>query len=254
MPYCPKCDMEFIDGITVCSDCGGPLLASREEALAMMAEARKQEEERLAAEYERMQAEQERLQTGQEDPEDSGDGEQASGDFAAADAGTKKAAETKSEGRAYLSKRQQYEDMKSSVSAFLIVGIILTAFGLLCFAGIIRLPFGAGSMILFETVLTAMGIGSLAVALVTKKSAAKVAAAADEEDARTRELTEWFVNTYTASGLDEALLKEDAELEGNELYLKRFELIQDHLITSHDLPNRDYVDFLCEEIYARVFE
>ena len=30
MPYCPKCDMEFVEGITVCSDCGGPLVESEE--------------------------------------------------------------------------------------------------------------------------------------------------------------------------------------------------------------------------------
>lgn len=30
MPYCPKCDMEFIDGITTCTDCGGPLAESEE--------------------------------------------------------------------------------------------------------------------------------------------------------------------------------------------------------------------------------
>ncbi|MEG2297842.1 MAG: hypothetical protein RSC13_09460 [Clostridium sp.] len=38
MPYCPKCDMEFIDGITVCSDCGGPLLESKEVADALKRE------------------------------------------------------------------------------------------------------------------------------------------------------------------------------------------------------------------------
>ena len=32
MPYCPRCDMEFVEGVTGCSDCGGPLLASEEEA------------------------------------------------------------------------------------------------------------------------------------------------------------------------------------------------------------------------------
>ena len=41
MPYCPKCDMEFIDGITTCSDCGGELVESKEAAM----ELKKQEEE-----------------------------------------------------------------------------------------------------------------------------------------------------------------------------------------------------------------
>ena len=35
MGYCPKCDMEFVDGITICTDCGGPLVESEEEAIAM---------------------------------------------------------------------------------------------------------------------------------------------------------------------------------------------------------------------------
>ena len=35
MPYCPKCDMEFVDGMTVCTDCGGPLVSSKEEAQAI---------------------------------------------------------------------------------------------------------------------------------------------------------------------------------------------------------------------------
>ena len=30
MPYCPKCDMEFVEGITACTDCGGPLYESEE--------------------------------------------------------------------------------------------------------------------------------------------------------------------------------------------------------------------------------
>ena len=36
MPYCPKCDMEFVEGITKCSDCGGPLFESKEAAEEML--------------------------------------------------------------------------------------------------------------------------------------------------------------------------------------------------------------------------
>ena len=44
MPYCPKCDMEFVEGIKVCSDCGGPLVESKEVAEAMK---KKEQEEQL---------------------------------------------------------------------------------------------------------------------------------------------------------------------------------------------------------------
>ena len=46
MPYCPKCDMEFVEGIKVCSDCGGALVESKEVAEAMK---KKEQEEQLAA-------------------------------------------------------------------------------------------------------------------------------------------------------------------------------------------------------------
>ena len=55
--YCPKCDMDFVDGITVCSDCGGKLITHEEyekqlqEAAAKAAEEkRREEEQRQAAE------------------------------------------------------------------------------------------------------------------------------------------------------------------------------------------------------------
>ena len=51
MPYCPKCDMEFVDGITTCTDCGGPLVGSKEEAEAMKKEAM-EEARKKAAEME----------------------------------------------------------------------------------------------------------------------------------------------------------------------------------------------------------
>ena len=47
MPYCPKCDMEFVEGVTVCTDCGGPLVESREAAQAQKAaEKEKREQEK----------------------------------------------------------------------------------------------------------------------------------------------------------------------------------------------------------------
>ena len=54
-------------------------------------------------------------------------------------------------------------------------------------------------------------------------------------------------------GLDDQLLMEDPELSGEELELKRFELIQDYLVTGRDLPDQSYADALCDMIYERLY-
>ena len=53
MPYCPKCDMEFVEGIKICSDCGGPLVESKEVADAM----KQKEKEELEKKYKELFAE-----------------------------------------------------------------------------------------------------------------------------------------------------------------------------------------------------
>lgn len=224
MPYCSKCDMEFIDGITVCSDCGGPLMDTAE--VLQMLENKKLLEEEQQLFY---------------------DTEQLCED-------EKKETVTRPETKAYITKRQRYEDMKASISAFFMLGCIFFVFGILCIFKIITLPLASGPMMMFQVVLTAMGITCLTVAAVTKKSAAEMLRDADLEDICTKELIDWFRSTYSSSQLDKHLLEEDSSLEEHDIYLKRFELIQDYLITAHDLPNPGYVDYLCEEIYGQLFE
>ncbi|MFR8777766.1 MAG: hypothetical protein ACLVF9_03610 [Enterocloster sp.] len=52
MPYCPKCDMEFVEGVTVCTDCGGPLVESREAAQAQKAAEKEKLEQEMRLRYE----------------------------------------------------------------------------------------------------------------------------------------------------------------------------------------------------------
>lgn len=96
MPYCPRCDMEFVEGVTVCSDCGGPLLASEEEAKAMKAQMEKEMEER------RKEAAVSVL--GDRSPEE----------LAEAAAKAQAQARAASPG-VYVNRRQKYDDLKSSL-------------------------------------------------------------------------------------------------------------------------------------------
>ena len=65
MPYCPKCDMEFVDGITVCTDCGGPLAESKEAAKALK---KKEQEEAMIQKQQEMALLQKQIEAQSSEP------------------------------------------------------------------------------------------------------------------------------------------------------------------------------------------
>ncbi|MCI8512069.1 MAG: hypothetical protein HFE83_08755 [Lachnospiraceae bacterium] len=233
MPYCPKCDMEFIDGMTVCTDCGGPLVESKEVSDALMAEEVRKKQDALRLRYEEFLKAEEEAQT------------------AAPQAQEKRPA---APAHAYVDKKQRSEDVASSASAFFLVGGLLAAASVFCTAGIIPLPMQGLSRLIACAVLAVMGLWCLYIGVSSRKSAALLKAEAEEEQKETEEILTWFERTYSPEDLDQQLLMEDPGLAGEELDLKRFELIQDYLVTARDLPDQSYTDALCDMIYARLYE
>lgn len=231
MPYCPKCDMEFVDGITVCTDCGGPLVESKEAADALKKAEKEKQEEEMRRHYEEM------MGTDAKNEED----EEANTPSRPAPA------------KAYVNKGQRYEDMNSSASAFFLVGGILAVAAVLSLTGILNLPMTGVSRYIFQGLLILMAVGSLAIAVSSKKSAGVLKTQAKDEEKETEEILQWFLKTYSGDDLDDQLHMEDPELSGEELSLKRFELIQDYLVTGRDLPDQSYVDALCDMIYSRLY-
>ncbi|MCI8949330.1 MAG: hypothetical protein HFG49_04705 [Lachnospiraceae bacterium] len=228
MPYCPKCDMEFIEGIQVCTDCGQPLYESKEAAQAAM----KQEEEEQFEESV----------------------SQAPLDF------PEKAQRTRPAPSVYVKKSAQYQDMKSSAFAFLLVGGFALAFAMI---GLLVLIPAYSSNNIFVSigagVLGCFGLVCLFVCLKTNQSAARMKKEADAEAEETNRLITQFLNVHSATEIDNLLendssqSKESSTDTPEEFILKRYELIQDFLITEQDLPDPSYVDFLCEEIYNRMY-
>ncbi len=244
MPYCPKCDMEFIDGITTCSDCGGALVASKEVADAMKKQEQEEALARSQAEYEAMKADY--GMTGADGTD------QAEGEAPAEQ--DEKTERINTRTRVYVKKSQQYDDLKSSASAFVLVGGILLAFSVLCWANVIKLPLAGTSRIISQTVMTVLGIASLVVAVHSARSAKAVSGQIADEEKVTRQLIDWFTGSYTGEQLDAQILAESGELVPEELSLKRFELIQDILITSHDISDQAYVDLIAEDIYGKLYQ
>lgn len=259
MPYCPKCDMEFVEGVQVCSDCGGPLLASPEEAEALKKEAeQKAMEEFLArAKEEGFSLENEGFSLENEgfsETSEYGDSDSAGGSSAAEPPGAEKKT-SRQPSSVYVKKSERYQDMKSSASAFLLIGCVAVLLSGLIFAGIV--PIAGASKISFGGILGVMGIACLAVCLKTNKEAAGMKAEAARENQETQELISWFLQAHSSEELDMQLAREQGDeqnLTPEELSLKRFSLIQDYLITEKDLPDPAYVEALSEEIYSRMFE
>ena len=233
--YCPKCDMEFIDGITVCTDCGSPLVESKEVAQAM-----KQQEKEEA----RLQKEQEMELFKQQMEAKTAD---------QVDLTPKASSKGLQPVKVYVDKAEKYDDLKSSASAFLIVGGLLVVFSLLCWTGILRLPMQGISKLIFQGALLLMGCFSLGVFIRTSQSAKRLAPEIDAEKHQTEELIQWFTDTYSGDAVDKEIPDFD-ELSEEERSLKRFQIIQDYLITKKDLPDPSYVDALSEEIYGKLYE
>lgn len=231
MPYCPKCDMEFVDGITACTDCGEALVSSKEYADTLRAQ-----EQKLLQEQQRMQLE-----------------------AIAAEEICESEKNAKPQTRAprtrlYVKKSQQYDDLKSSALAFTIIGTIALVLALLCWLNIIHLPLIDASRIIAQLAMTLIGIVSLAVAASSSKSAKEVESQARDEELVTRQLIEWFIKQYTGAQLDEQILNESGDMGPEELSLTRFSLIQDILVTNHDVLDQGYIDLLTEEIYGKLFQ
>lgn len=239
MPYCPKCDMEFIDGITKCSDCGGPLLESKEVADAMKKKAREEAMAKQQAQYEAMQA-----AMAEEAERAAANGQPAP---------QMQRRQVKSS-RAYVNKAQKFEELKSSATAFYLVGGVLTAACILLWSGIVNLPIYGFGKYLTQGVLTFMGVGMLIVAVKTTQSLKEFKGELNEDQKETKEIIEWFASTFSPEKIDQAIIHDFGDLEPEDLSLKRFYLIHDLLVSHKDLPDEDYVDMLCEEIYNKIYE
>ena len=143
MPYCPKCDMEFVEGMTVCTDCGGPLVESKEVADAL----KREEKERAEQEWARVYA-----ILMENDSEADGEEPEPQAKRGASPLPVP----------AYVNKKQRYEDMSSSASAFFLVGGFLALFAILSILGVIRLPMAKVNSIIFQSLLALLAAFSIA--------------------------------------------------------------------------------------------
>ena len=280
MPYCPKCDMEFIEGITVCSDCGAPLYESEEAAKAARKQAEEQAMEKARKELEEAmggnaQDLEEAMDDGFWDAE--GNAEENPADYDPS--GQKKQKATAPS--VYVKKSARYQDMKSSALAFLLIGCAALAVAVISFIHLASTAPESVSLYQISSYIVSVNLMAasrsvlfvilslicMIISAKTNMAAAAMKEEAAKENKETESLIALFLASHSPEEIEGRLAREQGSIgegtsgqaaapEGSrpeELALKRYALIQDYLVTENDLPDPDYVDYLSEEIYDRMY-
>ena len=265
MPYCPKCDMEFMEGVTACTDCGGPLLDSREDVEKTMTFLTALEPELAdkftsvldnagipydVREYEEAEGFVQILV-----PDDLLDRAQK---LLTVFADNELPDDTTKEEKAppvFQKSADKYEDMKSSAFAFIVVGALVLAVIILSLAGVIRLPFSGTSGILTHVVFLAVSVIFLLIGILSAKKTGELKAQIKEEDTLTTEILGWAAQNMTASGLDEVIEDSTEEPLTMEIRcLRRMEAIRCQIRDTFSLKDEAYLDAMSEDIYQMLFE
>ena len=228
--WCPKCDMDFIDGVTVCTDCGGQLV-NKEEWLAEQAEI-----EAAAAAEEEAKAAELREQLDNLSEEEIADIEERKQAFR----------EMMAEPSVYEDARDKYDNNKSSATAFLVVGILLGVFAVVLWTNIVNLGTIA------KIGITVFAAACLIVSVLTFKKAQKLKASVSEEENRFKSILASFTESHSADEIDGKI--SDKTLGPEEIALERLNIIQDMLSIDNVIEDKTLAATIAEDVYTKLFE
>ena len=157
--------------------------------------------------------------------------------------------------RLYVRQEDRYEDLSSSASAFLIVGIVMSVLTLLSFGQQLHLPFALPTTALMRFFFLVFALGAFGLYWKTRREASRAYSHIEEEQRITEELERWFLASYAPEQIDLEILGATRHpLRAEALALKRFDFIQDCFLQRYDGMDEGYIEALSEELYKKLFE
>jgi hypothetical protein len=269
MPWCPKCKTEYEDGIKECVDCKEELVDDLEESKIEWSQLAEGVEEHISkldaflkysnittlvetmeenklkiSVLEKQEKEAKKLfqvfkkSTDEENQKNEPTEEMFEEDDTQA-----------ASGNVYMDELDKVNEVKSSASAFLFVGIIgfiaLTA----CALGFIDLNMEGFNKYMFFGVMYTLIIVFLLIGIQSALKVGSMKKAATVAKSKEDEIKEWFINKYSASFIDEDI----EEVDETEKYFPRAAKIKAILLEREPNLSVDQVEKYTEELYEKLF-
>ncbi len=155
----------------------------------------------------------------------------------------------------YRNSKDLSNENKSSAYILIPVGVLGIAALVLIWLDVIPLYSSITSKIITSTVMGTLFVVFVVMGFLSLKNAKKFEEKASEEGNLSNEILNYFTENMSSESLDEKIAEPQWDtLQEEEKYFKRIECIR-MCITKQFMNLEDnYVDYMCDEVYTKLFE